>query len=170
MHFHTHAHTPTHRRALQYDDVVKFDFGTHINGRIINCTSIHTYSHSHTRAHTHARLNIPTLHCSMMMCGQKSISAHTTTGLSLTAPPYKHTFSHTRTHTLTHSHTHTCTRKCTSTRQHLLILCSMMIWSGMCVAHTSMGVLSTALPCIHIHAHTRAHTRTHTNTYTHLVA
>ncbi len=29
------------KTVLQYDDVVKFDFGTHINGRIIDCAFTH---------------------------------------------------------------------------------------------------------------------------------
>jgi len=177
MHSHTHAHTLTHRRALQYDDVVKFDFGTHINGRIIDCTSIHTFPHSHTHAHTHARLNIPTLHCSMMMCGQNRFR-HTQQRayhwlrphayiLSLT---HGHTHSHTHTRAHAHMHTqmHTRMHKHTPTPTYTLQYDDMIRFEF--GTHINGRIIDCTCMHTYPHARTRTHTRTHTNTYTHFVA
>lgn len=40
-HYTPNAGDPT---VLEYDDVVKIDFGTHINGRIIDCAFTHTFN------------------------------------------------------------------------------------------------------------------------------
>ena len=46
---HVAAHyTPNHgdKTVLKYDDVVKFDFGTHVSGRIIDCAWTHNFNKS----------------------------------------------------------------------------------------------------------------------------
>lgn len=35
--------------VIQYDDVTKIDFGTHINGRIIDCAFTHTFNPKYDR-------------------------------------------------------------------------------------------------------------------------
>ena len=32
------------KTVLQYDDIVKFDFGTHVNGRIVDCAFTHYFN------------------------------------------------------------------------------------------------------------------------------